>query len=428
MNNLDLSAAITSATRRKGNVMISFGIIGLSAIYLQKLGLTSSNGSNIGIDAFILLGALLWLFLNGRAVIQPARALLLVALLFSVAFALVGEAFAGAAIGSLPAVFIFLLIYTTLIFQVDVSRKLALRCFNIFQRGMLAIAVVIIAQQAMQFSIGNRYWPNLDSILPSGLLIHGYAYLRPYSWNSPFLTPNGVFFLEPSIASEYLAIAFTAELIWFRKTWRLAILAGGLVAGMAGTGLAVIALVSPVLLFKLDRKLLKLASCIGLPLLVVAGLNGAFSHLLDRSTELSSSNSSGYARLVIPFDETWSLIANPSFLLVGDGPGTSPKGDNQVQWPANKLIYEYGLVTAVIFHIFLLWSVLGSPASRTMALVVLIPHLFFGGGIVAHSSVMTLVLFGSLIRIVPSRSDKVADAALWEWPESNASLEEAAVR
>jgi hypothetical protein len=43
----------------------------------------------------------------------------------------------------------------------------------------------------------------------------------------------------------------------------------------------------------------------------------------------------------------------------------------------------------------------------------LIPHLFFGGGIVSHTSIMMLVLFGSLFRIVPSRDQKESDDAPW---------------
>ncbi|MCB8882198.1 hypothetical protein ACELLULO517_18270 [Acidisoma cellulosilytica] len=407
MRDQSLDAAGLSVIVGKSAILVPFGVLAISAIYLQKIGLTSGAGSGIGIDVFIMLGTLFWIFLTGRAVIDPTRALLFVTLLASVTFALVGEAFAGREIGSLPAVAIFLVIYSSLVFRVDVSRDIAMRCCNIFQRGMLVIALIIIAQQAVQFSVGNRFWPNLDDILPPSLLVRGFAYLRPYSWNSPFLTPNGVFFLEPSIASEYLAIALTAELLWFRKIWRLTILMTGLVAGMAGTGLAAIALVSPLLLFRLDRRLLKLAMGIGLPLILLAGLNGAFSHLLERSTELSSHNSSGYARLILPFEDTMTLIADPSFLLIGAGPGSSPKGDNQVQWPANKLIYEYGLLTAVIFHVFLLWAVLGSTFSRSLALVVLIPQLFFGGGIVAPTSVMMLVLFGSLIRIAPLRDHRL---------------------
>lgn len=402
MADQSIIGAAFPARRRNPGLIVPFGILALSAIFLQKLGLTSATGSSIGIDVFILLGTLFWIFLDGRVVLVPGRAILFAALLASVAIALIGESFLGIGITSLPAVAIFLLIYSSLIFRVDVSLATALRCFSIFQGGMLVIAVIVIAQQAAQLSIGNQYWPNLNNLLPSGILIAGYAYIRPYAWHSLFLTPNGVFFLEPSIVSEYLAIAFAVELIWYRKAWRLALLAAGLITCMAGTGIAALALVSPLLVAKFNRRLLKWTISFGLPLLLTASLVGTFSHLSDRTAELSSSKSSGYARLVLPFDDTMALVGDPSFLITGDGPGSSPKGHNQVQWPANKLIYEYGLLTAVIFHIFLLWAVLGSPVSRTLALVVLIPHLFFGGGIVGHTSLMALVMFGSLFRLVPA--------------------------
>ena len=123
-----------------------------------------------------------------------------------------------------------------------------------------------------------------------------------------------------------------------------------------------------------------------------------FSHFVDRSSELSNDNSSGYSRLVTPFLETTALLENPAFLVSGEGAGSSPKG-TEVQWPANKLIYEYGTPTAVTFYVFLLFSILRNPPSRIVASVILIPHLFFGGGVVSHTNIMMLVMFGSMFRI-----------------------------
>ncbi len=152
--------------------------------------------------------------------------------------------------------------------------------------------------------MGHGYWPNLDKMLPASLLIPGYAYIRPYAWNSPYLTPNGVFFLEPSAASGFLAPSLVAEIVLFKRLKRLALLMVGLFAGIAGTGPTILALLSPLILRKFDRRLLKWGICLGVPLVLLVAASGLTSHLLDRSSELSSDNASAYARLVVPFRAT----------------------------------------------------------------------------------------------------------------------------
>ena len=387
----------TSQARVGGGISVFV----FSAIFLQKLGFTAVGGT-IGVDAFVLFGVLLWLLACRVAVIDPVRACFFALLLCAVALSLLLNAFIGPGIKSPPALLLFLMMYAALLVRIDVTRAFLLHLLDKFQWGMSLIAAIIIGQQLLQYTVGHGYWPNLDKVLPSSLLIQGYAYIRPYAWNSPYLTPNGVFFLEPSAASGFLALSLVAEIVLFKRLKRLLLLVVGLFAGVAGSGPTILALLSPFILRKLDRRLLKWGIGLGPPLLLLAVGSGVMSHLLDRSSELSSDNSSGYARLVLPFRAAMELAADPSHLLTGDGPGSSPKRDDEVQWPLNKLAYEYGMLTALVFHAFLLVAVLGSPPSRTLSMIVLLPHLFFGGGFVSHTNIMMLMLFGSLFRIRPS--------------------------
>jgi hypothetical protein len=292
--------------------------------------------------------------------------------------------------------------YGTMVVRADVDRPTLLRCLAPFQTGMMWIAWIVIGQQIVQYTIGNRYWPNLDTVIPSSILLQGYSYLRPYAWNSPYLTPNGIFFLEPSAVSSFMALALAAEAIWFGRLRRMVLFGVALLAGIAATGPAVIALFSPALLVQMDRRLRRFALGLSVPLLALAAASGAFSHLIDRSDEFVDAKSSAYARFVVPLDSTLTLLADPAYLLSGNGPGTSPKGSNEVQWPINKLTYEYGFLSALVFHAFVLFAMLAAPASRTLALIVLVPHLLFGGGFVSHTNLMMLVLFGSLLRVPPA--------------------------
>ncbi len=378
----------------------ALAVLAFSAIFLQKLGLSLAGGA-IGIDAFILWGVLLWLLMQGQAVVDPLRAFLFVTMIVAVVLGLLLESFEGTATIGLPALLVFLSMYATMLVRIDVTRAEMLRCLDKFQVGMGCIAFIVIGQQVLQYTVGNHYWPNLGHLVPDFLLIKGYAYLRPYTWNSPYLTPNGIFFLEPSAMSGFMALALAAEIVWFKKPWRLGLFGLGLVAGIAGSGPTIVALFSPLLLRKMDRRLIKWVMGAGIPLLILGIAGGALSHLLDRSSEFSSDNSSAYARFVIPLHSTMALVSDPAYFITGNGPGSSPKGNNEVQWPINKLTYEYGLATAIAFHIFLLVATLRYCASSTLTLIVLVPHLCFGGGFVSHTNIMMLVIFGSLLRIKP---------------------------
>ncbi len=387
------------SNRQERRTERGFAVIAFSSIYLQKLGFTIAGGS-IGLDAFILWGVLLWLVACRQAVIDSVRAVLFVILCATVALGLtIGEVWSDQNSIGVPAVCLFLFAYGTLAIRVDLSRAQVRRCFAAFRTGMTGIAAIVIAQQILQYTVGHAYWPNLDRVVPKALLISGYAYLRPYSWNSPYLTPNGIFFLEPSAASGFLAMAVALEIVVFRSMKRLVLLCLGMLANVAGTGPTIIALFSPLLFVSMDKRLRRGTIFVLLPALIVAGASGALSHFTSRSSEFGSDKSSAYARIVIPFESTITLLGSSDYLLSGNGGGSSPKGDNQVQWPINKLLFEYGLPTVVAFHVYLLVAVLFRSVSVTLTLIVLIPHLFFGGGFTSHTNIMLLVMFGSLLRL-----------------------------
>lgn len=377
-------------------IVTAVAILALSAIFLQKIGFPVA-GNYIGLNALILWGVLLWLFVSGEAVIDLSRALLFTLLILVVLLSL----FIAQGIKSVPALIVFLGMYSTMLFRVEVDRATLVRCLNVFQVSMCFVACIVIVQQIIQYTIGNSYWPNLERMLPSYLLVGDYAYIRPYAWRSPYLVPNGVFFLEPSVVSGFTALALAAEIVWFKRFWRLGLYAVSLVVGVAGSGVTIIAICSIPLFLQMDRRLRLWTLGLGVPILLVAMLLGAFNHFIERSSEFTNQNSSAYGRITVPFEATIRLSSNPDYLVVGDGPGASYKAINTVQWPVNKITLEYGFVTAIVFHVFLAVAILGHPASRTVALVIFIPHIVFGGGFVTHTNIMMLVLFGSLLQLAP---------------------------
>lgn len=301
---------------------------------------------------------------------------------------------------SVPALVLFLLVNGTILIVADVDQEVMLRCYKNYQTMMVPIAFIIIGQQVVQFTIGNVYWPNLNNLLPGAIVMQSGTYLRTLEWQSPYLVPNGVFFLEPSSASLFIAVSAAIEIVWLKRFKHLCLFVVVLLISMTGTGITVLALLSPALLPKMDRRLRSLAFKIGIPIVLIVALTGAISYLAQRREEFSDPHSSAYARMYIPLHATASLFADPGYLISGMGPGSTPKTpDFEVAWPSNKLAYEYGTLTSVMFHVFLLVSVLGQATSRVVALVGLLPTLVFGGGLLSAPNTMIMVMFGSLLRL-----------------------------
>lgn len=403
---LDLQTNLHSRRAAPVRVHIAFAMLACGSIFIQKIGLpVPGMDGSFGVSALVLWGVLLWLLIKGAATIDPLRALLFGCVLVCVTLSMSLQL----GIYSLPAVVLLLGLYGSMIVRIDVDQATMFRCLNTYQNAMIGIAVIVIGQQLVQYTIGNQYWPNMNKLVPSSFLIPAFMYLRPYSYGSPLLTPQGFFFLEPSACSLFLALAVTAEIVLFKRIRRIVLYGTAVLIAMAGTGITILAVISPLLLIKMDPQLRKWALRLVLPAFLVAASFGAFSFIIDRSAELSEAHSSGYGRMVVPFNDTMELLSDPTYLFSGNGPGSTPhRPDTVVQWPANKLIFEYGILTAITFHVYMLVSVLGAPISRTLALVALIPILFFGGGFVMPATAMILIMFGSLLRLTPESASEKA--------------------
>jgi hypothetical protein len=366
----------------------------LSMIFLQKIGFTIGEGS-FGVNVALLWIGLGALALSNQLVIDLSRFLSFGALLALMALSIVLSLDKS----RWSALAIFFAMFAGFVFRLPASEEFALRALRLFQRSMVLIAGIVILQQLLQIAIAPGVRLNIEDFIPNYLLYPGFAYIRPVAWNSLYTVPNGFFLLEPSTVSGYLAAALVSELVWFRSYWRIAIFGAALLAGMALTGLFAIILSAPFWIRRASmRTMIALGLLIG-PMLVAALLAGFLDPLVNRGHELSSETSSAHARLVAPMRSIWSQIGDPAHWITGLGAGSSPKLPDVVQWPFSKLLHEYGLATALLFHVFLFQAVLIGNHFRAVTIVFLLPYLFFGGGFVAHASVMPLLLLGPLFLV-----------------------------
>jgi len=370
-----------------------FASLVIAMIFLQKFAINIGDGT-VGFNLGILWVGLGLLAVGNYVEFAPSRLALLSALLVAMMFSLGSDVPLR-----LPAFGLVVATYTAFVLQVRVSYEVASRCLMVFQTCMVAIAFIVLGQQVLQYTVGNQFWPNLDDLAPKAFLDHGFAYIRRYAWDSPYLEPNGIFFLEPSELSYYLAIAIALELLWFRNSLRLSLYVIAMLACLAGTGPLTLAITAPLWVIRLPRKLSFILIFTGAPIVIAGFAVGWLDPMLARLNELSQENSSAYSRIVLPLQAITDQIASPGNWFTGWGPGSMVKGRDIVAWPFSKLLYEYGLLTAVLFHAYLLVCMFDRALSGILSIVMLVPFLFFGSGFVSHANVMPLLLFGALLRI-----------------------------
>jgi hypothetical protein len=242
---------------------------------------------------------------------------------------------------------------------------------------------------------GWRFWVNLDNIIPKPFQFKTYAYMRPLG-NGKYFEPNGIFFLEPSMLSQFVALALIIEFRIFRRWRNIIVLAATLLASFAGTGLVMVAVVAPFMLPKISMRGIMATSLGGAAVVTLLVVTGFISHLASRLGELGEHGRSGNERFIQPLQKLADTMQNPDFLFHGTGAGSIPIGNGQIWWPITKDVVEYGLVMALAFYIFLAWSVLRGARDIAIALAMMMSFSFLGG---APPIVGCVLLFCAMLRV-----------------------------
>jgi hypothetical protein len=223
--------------------------------------------------------------------------------------------------------------------------------------------------------------------------------------------PNAFFFLEPSIVSQFFAISIMIELIFFMKIWRLGLLAAGLVLTTAGSGLFMLALSLPIFAFRYAKRLAPLVLIGLLVIIPAAAISGWDTMLLQRLDEFNRPGSSAYVRYMGPLTRmVESIQSDPLMAVRGNGAGSTVIDPQHNSLPLTKLVNEYGVLTTVLFFVFLLLSVFEGAPSAVLSWTVLVYFSVGSGGLSVPIYTTPLVLFGSLIRLRP-RADEPATTA-----------------
>jgi hypothetical protein len=199
-------------------------------------------------------------------------------------------------------------------------------------------------------------------------------------WGSRWIKPNGVFFLETSHLSQFIAMGLVIESCIFRRPVFVLILAASLMASFGGTGLLLVLLASPLILLSM-RPVHVLAAALFLPALLGLGAQiGWLDNVASRSDEASRDKSSGYYRFVEPAEAVVeSLKGSPEIALLGEGAGSMRKGQGAAWPPYSKAIVEYGLIGAILWLLLVTVPVAGNGVPLIVSCAVLIQYHFLNG-------------------------------------------------
>ena len=391
-----------AAARDRRWIELLIGSILVAMIFFQKIGVPAA-GSHVELILLLTYAVLGALLVRQAVMISATRLLLLAALLATMLL----SQFLSRHQWDLTAVLIILALYCPFIFVLPVTRANWLRIFNIFQRAMLAVVGIVAVQQIIQFTIGAQYWPSLDEMIPAKLLVPGYNYLRETSYGSGTFMPNGIVFLEPSITSQFLAIALIIEAALFRRIIWLVAYAAGLLLTLAGSGLFVLALAAPVAAFHLGKRILPFALAALVVILPVAQAVGWTDQVASRVNEFGQPGTSGYIRYTQPITEMMNrLEARNEQLVTGAGAGSTINDPGHNSLGLTKLVNEYGLLVAIAFYAFLLACIFGSAPSFAVAWGVFVYYMIGGGGLSVGIYALPLLFFAALMRVQDEQPGK----------------------
>ncbi len=280
-----------------------------------------------------------------------------------------------------------------------------------FRTLMFGLALCGIGQFAAQLVVPGTRLFTFDGLVPEFLLLDGYNTVIPLYFGSAMYKCNGLFFLEPSIFSQYIALAVLIELAFFKITPRTIVLGIAGTLTFSGTGLGLLIVFGVIALVQRRRFAWLALGAAAVPIF----LSQPWVQLVftDRIAEFGTRTTSGFARFISPF---WlirdSLLDDPLRFFFGRGPGTTHELIGQVAhdyeaydptWA--KLLLEYGLLGFIAFLAFIAICLFGRSHSRTLAAAVLFSYLFLGGVLIQPYFVfVALVLF-----VLPAQAQPRAD-------------------
>lgn len=369
----------------------------LAATLLQKVAVNLTADIQLFLG-FIILAVLTGLgLLSGRLELRAVRCIF-----YAIAMsAMAAVQFFHMTDFALPSLVMLMLVHLPYVFGLRAGLARPGIELDMYVKTMAVFAVIGILQYFGQYIVGVPVAYPMEFFFPESLHVIGFNALNALSYGNEHYKSTGVFFLEPAIFCQFLAIAVIIELIYFRNWKRLVLFAGAIAVTFSGTGLILILLLVPFYMLEQRRYPALLVFVVVVLLAPLWAPAIGLQNLVSRTGEFFNPDSSGFARFVSMFYVLRDFILPyPDKFLFGTGAGmigaTIPRQVDYANFDPTwgKIIYEYGMLAAIAYFTFLGVLFATARRSRYLKAALLIQFLVLGGYIIPptiHGLVMALI-------------------------------------
>lgn len=350
----------------------------VGATVLGKFALPPWGADGFGITFPIIFAALLYGLMTRRLQFAWRRLTLFFVMLSVLGMTQVlrGEVFSFSSVALLSALG-FCYVVTGRGHAFDSERML-----EFFGNLTFLLAVGGILQFLLLLAGGTALAFPIDKYLPTDFQTAGYNSIAPLFYGSNTYKSTGFVMLEPSFFSQLTALGLLAEIVGKMRLLRLAAYAGAMILSYSGTGMLILAVTLPMYVVMYRRwNLLIPAVCI-LTVIVLLAEPLQLSRLLGRTSEFSRVGSSGFARFVgwreLFEDKLWN---SPVHALFGHGAGswlTGAAGYSAAQMSYSKIIFEFGVIGAILYFGFIFYCMFSSRAPLLLRVGMAVCYLLNG--------------------------------------------------
>jgi hypothetical protein len=303
----------------------------------------------VGVPLVMLVPYVSLMIYGTKRLVEPAPRIQFLALLILLAIS--GFSFLLNHQESALSFLYFILLYVPFLYVLRISRVKVVRNF-------IALCIFASLYAVLQLCISALLGGEIDFflLLPESFSVDGYNYTYPVAYGAALYKPNGGF-LEPSFLSQFLVLAMILEFNKEKRWWAFLILIAGVIVSLSGTGLLMLAAISPLVAVKLKWNKYLIASLSLLFVLLIWLPVGVWlEYMWARRLEFLSAESSAAIRYINPYIVLSEWLSNAGVLefLFGGGAGTADGYSDRFRVVANipahiKLILEYGVVAFFIY-------------------------------------------------------------------------------
>ncbi len=377
-------------------------------------------GTSISIAVPVVFAALVVMAVRGDIVADVTRtALYLAAMAACVLATLLSSVWVGSE-PSLNSLLLLSVIYLPCCCRLSPALRAHFTdILGFFLKLMVAAAAACVVQWAAQ--VGGWDFRDLLDLLPPQMLVSpvDFNLSYPLYYGSSIYKSNGVVFLEPSFASQFLALAIIVQLLLGGGRWRLALFGAALLTTLSGTGMLLLGVGVAVLALRRGGRWAVGVAAATAVVVVAVSATPVGSLLAVRTTESSQQDSSGNARFVAPYNNVLTAVSGdePS-LLVGRGAGSVTRDTdffNPLGVSANypvipKIIGEYGLPAGLVFLAFILTLFFRRVSSISLGVISCMLYFVLSGSLLQAPIVyLCWLLTGLFATAAPGDSPGAGD-------------------